>query len=168
MATKHRDYFGVQGHRGCRVLSFLTTFVDFQFLAKLTESTVNKKLQSLERPGTIRLLRVDVQLVVSLVLTLMRMLQRVLMLVLMRMLMLQRRVSSVESHTSGQRTSSTVGANNTRCVRQFVVLRPQATKPNESILGDEHRRACGRCLLVDSAATSLLHRRVPAATFRVP
>lgn len=120
-----------------------------------------------ESPGTLGLLRIDVQLMVSLVLTLVRMLQRVLVLMLIRMLMLQRWMSRVESHASCQRTSSAMGANQAGRVGQLVVLSTKTTEPDESVFGYQHRRACGRRLLVNTA-NLLLHRCMPAATFGTP
>lgn len=56
-----------------------------------------------------------------------------------------------------------MGANHAGRVGQLVVLRAQAAKPDEPVLGDQHRRPCRRRLLVQA-----LDRRVPAATLRVP
>lgn len=106
-----------------------------------------------------RVLRVDVQLVVSLMLALMRMLKRVLML-------MEGRVSRVEPHASGEGATTAVGTHHARCVGQLVVLRAQTTEPDEAVLGDEHRRARGRRLLV--ATGHLLHRGVPVASLRAP
>lgn len=108
-------------------------------------------------------------------LTRMGMLQRVLVLVLvlvlvrvrvrvrMRMLVLQGRVSRVEPHAAGQRAAAAVGADHARRVGQLVVLRSQAPEPDEAVLGDQHRRARGRRLLVQS-----LHRRVSAPGLGAP